>query len=124
MERAAANSFDFEETCNTQNGLINYETLNNNRIVTDIEMIEFHFYTAAGVVMGLIIIFRLYACWRVLKKKNMRKICHFCFIQRCRVTQSTFKDVAPHVAYMKSGPMVESVPIDGSRLLLWQTKWP
>ena len=103
INKATANTF--KEIKNTQNRLINSEMLNNNKFLTDLELISCHINSAAGEVVCFKIIFALFLCWCVSKKKNMKKICTFLCVKKCRVTEEIFYEPEPSMSYTtRNGP--------------------
>ena len=111
-----ATSIKLSET--QQNGLVNNDFLNDNNITTNIEVIGLQLYSAASVIVGVMVIFMLCALWRMYKKKNCIKNCHFICIKNCRYGEDITKTPERSVAYTARGePRVETIPMDWACLI-------
>ena len=100
-----------------QYGAMNTNTLNDNELETNIEMIGIHLYSAGGIMMLIFIVFMIILLWRCCKKKNRKKIARFICIRKCRYTEDPEDKPETTEAARKHGAYVEEIPLDVNRLV-------
>ena len=86
-----------------QVGAINNDFLNHNAVEANIEVIGLHVYSAATIIIVLLVMFALILIWRMCKCKNCNKICHFICVKRCRYRGDEPEDLEASVSYSARG---------------------
>ena len=99
-------------------GLINNGFMKEIEVTANIEVIGLHMYSTALVIILLLVVFTLFVIWRMCKRKNMHKICHFICIRQCRYGEDMTDDPEASVAYSATGGViVQNIPMDTSSLI-------
>ena len=107
-----------EQSEKHQSGLINNNFLNNNKVEANIEVISLYMYSAASVIIVFLVVFALILVWRMCKRKNRHKICHFLCVRRCRYGVDTPEDLEASVSYSATGgARVQNIPMNTDGLI-------